>query len=39
MSVLGIKEALANYTNDKKVFIIWCDLILSNTFEIPRLSS
>ena len=35
-TISGIKEALAEYTNDEQVVICWCDLILSDNFEIPK---
>ena len=31
----GIKIALQNFSNDEAFMIIWCDLILSNDFNIP----
>ena len=35
-TVSGIKEALKDYSDDEQVFIMWCDLILSEGFEIPK---
>ena len=32
----GIKEALKFYSDDEKILIMWCDLILSDKFEIPE---
>lgn len=37
-TISGIKEALNNYTDDEQVTILWCDLILSEGFEIPKTS-
>jgi len=31
----GIKEALATFSDDEQVIILWCDLILSQNFKIP----
>lgn len=31
----GIKEAIAEYKEDESFMIVWCDLILSEGFEIP----
>ena len=35
-TISGIKEILADYKEDEQVFIMWCDLILSKDFEIPK---
>lgn len=35
-TISGIKDALKDYSNDEQVFIMWCDLILSDGFEIPK---
>lgn len=35
-TISGIKEALLDYSDDEQVFIMWCDLILSDGFEIPK---
>lgn len=32
----GIKEALAYFNDDESVVIMWCDLILSESFVIPQ---
>jgi len=34
-TISGIKEAIATYSDDEPLMIIWCDLILSKDFEIP----
>lgn len=31
----GIKEAISAYSDDEPFMIMWCDLILSDNFEIP----
>ncbi len=35
-TISGIKEILKSYNDDEQVFIIWCDLILSKDFQIPK---
>ena len=32
----GVREALAGFKEDEQVTILWCDLILSEGFEIPQ---
>src|SRR5574344_2014903 len=32
----GIKEALSDFSQDEQVTVLWCDLILSDGFEIPQ---
>lgn len=34
-TVSGIKEALNNFSNYERVFIVWCDLILGEQFKLP----
>lgn len=34
-TVSGIKEAIADYNDNEPFMIMWCDLILSESFEIP----
>ena len=34
-TISGIKEAIADYKDDESFMIMWCDLILSEGFEIP----
>lgn len=34
-TISGIKEAIASYKEDEPFMIMWCDLILSEGFEIP----
>lgn len=34
-TISGIKEAIQDYSNDEQFMIIWCDLILSDNFQIP----
>lgn len=34
-TVSGIKEAISTYNDDEPFMIMWCDLILSDKFEIP----
>lgn len=36
-TISGIKEAISSFTPDEPFMIMWCDLILSNDFEIPTL--
>lgn len=36
-TIAGIKDAIAPYKNDEPFMIMWCDLILSKNFEIPKL--
>ena len=31
----GIKEAVSHFSDDEQFMILWCDLILSENFEIP----
>lgn len=35
-TISGIKQAVENYDPDEPFMIMWCDLILSNEFEIPK---
>lgn len=32
----GIKEAISEFSDDEQFMILWCDLILSENFEIPE---
>lgn len=34
-TVSGIKEAISSFSDDEQFMIMWCDLILSEGFEIP----
>ena len=34
-TISGIKEAISSYSPDEPFMIMWCDLILSDGFEIP----
>ncbi len=34
-TISGIKEAIKHYKDDEPFMILWCDLILSDGFEIP----
>ena len=34
-TISGIKEAIADYGDDELFMIMWCDLILSDDFQIP----
>lgn len=34
-TISGIKEAIVDYRDDESFMIMWCDLILSEGFEIP----
>lgn len=36
-TISGIKEALSSYADDEQFMIIWCDLILADSFEIPTI--
>lgn len=35
-TISGIKEAISTYKDDEPFMIMWCDLILSEDFEIPQ---
>ncbi len=35
-TISGIKEAIASYEENEPFMIMWCDLILSENFEIPK---
>lgn len=35
-TISGLKEAISNYSDNEPFMIMWCDLILSDNFEIPN---
>lgn len=35
-TISGIKEAVSSYKDDEPFMVLWCDLILSEGFEIPE---
>ena len=35
-TISGIKEAIADYSEDESFMVMWCDLILSNEFKLPK---
>ncbi len=37
-TISGIKEAISTYKDDEPFMIMWCDLILSDDFEIPSIA-
>ncbi|MWV62787.1 sugar phosphate nucleotidyltransferase [Helicobacter saguini] len=35
-TISGIKDAISSFKNDESFMIIWCDLILSESFKLPN---